>query len=524
MRSLRVQLRLLELGLLLPVLVTGAFGLAYLKAVAAQRRAVEQAGLVLVRRAMDRIVAVASERGNEAAALLLAPVVRTRSPSARQALESMRRTTDSLRACRCGPIKEGAYFFYWVPSTGEFASSVPLPTAQDPRTLLRGTVAGIPRGARGIWGAGGMDSTGPWLIHFAKFAVDDRAEAVVGFDISMASWWRDTFQPAIVAARHELFPMLPSPERAIGIVLSNAGREVVGTTTRYAGPSASVDLIPGTGYTLEVTLNPTILPTVFAVANPPGYPLLAGALVASVLASVLALVLLRQMRRAMAQREAFVASISHELRTPLTEVLLHAESLHLHRDTPEANARAATSIVRETRRLIGLVENTLSIAGAGRVPNRDPAVILAAPVVRESLRCLEPAAADRRVRIEASLDEEARCSIDTVSLDRIVTNLVENAIRYGPEGQTVRVVLGRSPGGCRLEVGDEGPGVPLTERARIWEPFARGTAGRAATAGLGLGLAIIKHLVEAVGGKATVETGPAGGARFVISLPANAPA
>jgi signal transduction histidine kinase len=316
--------------------------------------------------------------------------------------------------------------------------------------------------------------------------------------------------------------MLPHPDTAFHAALLAGGAELAHAGHDHAGPSATVPIFPGGDFSLAVTLNPAILPVLLSAAAPPAWPVLVGALAASTLLSLIALLLLRQLRRTVARREAFVASISHELRTPLTEVLLHAESLHLDRQTPDAKARAATAIVRETRRLIGLVENALTFAGAGRSREAPPRGLLsAAEVIRQSLRSLEPAMAHREARVSLALEEMADSPIDPTSLDRIVTNLVENALRYGPAGQTIRVGLARANGAVQLTVDDEGPGIPAGERARIWDPFQRGAAawGNAA-GGVGLGLAIVRHLAELSGGSARATTAPGGGARFVVTLPA----
>jgi signal transduction histidine kinase len=106
------------------------------------------------------------------------------------------------------------------------------------------------------------------------------------------------------------------------------------------------------------------------------------------------------------------------------------------------------------------------------------------------------------------------------SLDRVVTNLIENGLRYGPEGQMVRVALAQDSGGLRIEVDDQGPGVAISERSRVWEPFARGGAARnGGASGVGLGLAIVRHLVESAGGSVSIDDSPTGGARFGVTLP-----
>jgi signal transduction histidine kinase len=114
----------------------------------------------------------------------------------------------------------------------------------------------------------------------------------------------------------------------------------------------------------------------------------------------------------------------------------------------------------------------------------------------------------------------------------IIINIIENALKFGPEGQTVTVTLDlerrAAPGGAgdllRLSVDDEGPGVPPAERDRIWQPFVRLAEGGTAPAGTGLGLSVVRQLVAERGGRWSVCDVPGRGARFRVELPLAAPA
>jgi signal transduction histidine kinase len=102
-----------------------------------------------------------------------------------------------------------------------------------------------------------------------------------------------------------------------------------------------------------------------------------------------------------------------------------------------------------------------------------------------------------------------------------VINLLDNAGKYGPAGQTVRVSVTRNNGAARLTVTDEGPGVPVQEQRRIWRPYRRlARPVEAALPGTGIGLAVVAQLAEQHGGRAWVENAEGGGARFIIELPA----
>lgn len=231
-----------------------------------------------------------------------------------------------------------------------------------------------------------------------------------------------------------------------------------------------------------------------------------------------------QMRREVlfARRQSdFVSGVSHELRTPLAQIRLFGETLLLGRvRTPEEGRRAAEVIVQEARRLSGLVDTVLLFSRLERQALslvREHAHLpgLLADVVQS----FRPFADARQARIDcaAPADDPPR-AVDVGVVRQIVLNLLDNAVKYGPHGQTIRVRLTGSARVVTIEVEDEGPGVALEEEARIWEPFWR--APGSAEGGSGLGLAIVRDLARRHGGEATVSRGDHGGARFAVRLDA----
>ncbi len=121
--------------------------------------------------------------------------------------------------------------------------------------------------------------------------------------------------------------------------------------------------------------------------------------------------------------------------------------------------------------------------------------------------------------------------VDAAAVRQIVINFIENALKFGPDGQTVTVTLdlerpasGGAGGLLRLSVDDEGPGVPPADRDRIWQPFVRLAEGGSAPAGTGLGLSVVRQLVAELGGRWSVCDAPGRGARFRVELPLAAPA
>jgi signal transduction histidine kinase len=110
--------------------------------------------------------------------------------------------------------------------------------------------------------------------------------------------------------------------------------------------------------------------------------------------------------------------------------------------------------------------------------------------------------------------------VDSAAFRQLLLNLLDNAVKYGPAGQTITVSVERTGVGARVTVADQGPGVPPTERAVIWEPFRRGTSSASlSVGGGGIGLSIVRDVVEQHGGTVRVEGVPRGGAAFVIELP-----
>ena len=131
-----------------------------------------------------------------------------------------------------------------------------------------------------------------------------------------------------------------------------------------------------------------------------------------------------------------------------------------------------------------------------------------------------PLARERSVTVETDLEPGLTAAIDSLALRQIVLNFLENAVKYGPVGQTVRVSAHGVDQRARIAVEDRAPGVPLSERESVWQPFLRGAAASANTTGSGIGLAVVRDLVFQHGGRYTVEDGAGGaGARFVVEFP-----
>jgi signal transduction histidine kinase len=276
------------------------------------------------------------------------------------------------------------------------------------------------------------------------------------------------------------------------------------------------------GFRFDVAINPAVVDRLLIGGLPPSrLPLLLGLFV--IAAGFLALLIhqLRRQQELIRLRTEFVSGVSHELRTPLAQILLLAELLrHNKIPTDDGRQKSLRIIDQEARRLTFLVESILNFSKLerGRV---SPAPTDVGAEVEEIVTAFEPLAAAKQVTVERALQPDLVASVDRGALRQVLLNLLDNAVRYGPPGQTVRVRTGASNGTWELVVEDQGLGIPVGERDRVFESYyrmKRDTSG--ATGGSGIGLAVVRGLVEQHGGTVRVQGASSGqGARFVVTLP-----
>lgn len=230
---------------------------------------------------------------------------------------------------------------------------------------------------------------------------------------------------------------------------------------------------------------------------------------------------LKQLERT---REEFVANVSHELRTPLSMIKGYVETLlDGARHDPEVAEKFLRTVERNTRRLDALIQDLLAISEleSGRVRLSLGSVRLG-DVVERVLSDFKTRAAARDVKL-LNEAEDLAVTADEGRLQQVLTNLVDNAIKYGSAGGAV-TVGGRAIEGGKVEVSvrDDGPGIPPESLERVFERFYRVDKARSREqGGTGLGLSIVKHIVQSHGGSvwATSELGK--GTTFFFTLPAN---
>jgi signal transduction histidine kinase len=236
------------------------------------------------------------------------------------------------------------------------------------------------------------------------------------------------------------------------------------------------------------------------------------------------LLLLRREHRLARLREDFVSGVSHELRTPLTQIRMLSELLESGGFHSEAERARATEVIhREALRLTNLVDNVLEFARLRRPARAGPqAPVSLSRVAYELADAFAPLLQGPSHRLEVVVSEDLEVPGDRDAVARVLRNLLENAVKYGPPGQTIRLTIDRADGtdAARVTVDDQGPGVPPGERARVWAPYYRLDRDRNTPAGgSGLGLAVVAQLASRLGGRSWVEDAPGGGARFGVEFP-----
>lgn len=347
----------------------------------------------------------------------------------------------------------------------------------------------------------------------------------VGFEILLSDYRRIVLLPApgrTQAFFDRVYDSLPE-KRPAGVLNPIAVTVVTGDSIPLLTFNAPIEegwtmgdvALPAFSAHLAVTVGPQAVPYLM----PGGYPAAPGPRVAAVI--LLALLLLAgtaiivwRTLSVSRMREDFTNAVSHELRTPLANIHLYAETLLLERVTEPAARRAALeTITRETRRLGDMVENVLASARIARSEESlNPRPDQLGRIVHEVLDAFKPVLVNRRIAVDFDLVGDDTATIDADAVRRILVNLLDNAIRHGPDAQQLRIVVDHDGAKVLMIVQDEGPGIPERDRERVWEPFMRGASG-----GSGLGLAVVRHLARLHGGDATVGQGSSG-ARIEVRL------
>ncbi len=219
-------------------------------------------------------------------------------------------------------------------------------------------------------------------------------------------------------------------------------------------------------------------------------------------------------------RQEFLSNVSHELRTPLTAILAFIETLE-RGDIAAADSQRFLAIIRRNAtRMHGLIDDILELSAieAGNIAVQTEEIHLR-HLVNDVITSLTSSAANREVAVENRVGEDVRVLADPPRLEQMLTNLIDNAIKFNRSGGRVTV---RHENGSRdkIFVDDSGEGIPTQHLQRLFERFYRVDRARSRElGGTGLGLAIVKHLARAHGGDVAVESTLGAGSTFVIELP-----
>jgi signal transduction histidine kinase len=336
--------------------------------------------------------------------------------------------------------------------------------------------------------------------------------------------FRPAFQSLRVIPRHLLSVVSQNDEFMSLDLETREGQVLFSTTPPYPdGPSNVLNLptLRG-GLIVRAHLNPGIKDALIPGGIPPRVPVREVGLIGLSLALLIAIAALGLRVGALARlRSDLTSSVTHELRTPLTQIRLAAETVLLGRSpNPEAQRRSLASIVDETKRLQQLIDNLLHFSRAERQSTRvqvEPVELRR--VVERAAGDLAPLVAGRGIVLLVDIPDNLVVQGNANALRQIVLNLLDNGARYGPDRQTITVGAETRDGQVELWVEDRGPGVPVADRQRVWNAFVRLDRDRdSVVTGTGLGLTVVRELVEAQGGGCWIEGASGPGARVVVRL------
>lgn len=241
----------------------------------------------------------------------------------------------------------------------------------------------------------------------------------------------------------------------------------------------------------------------------------------SALLMIVALVLLYRERSLAYLRSDFVSRVSHELRTPLAQIMMFAQTLLLDRvRNDEDRKRSLVVIDKEAQRLSHLVDNILQFS---RVERGQFDVNLVRkplyPLVREIADQFRPMMKEGRLVISSDVNDDVEVQMDVDAFRQMFVNLLDNAVKYSPNGEDVDISLSKTEDRIDLAIEDRGPGVPKKEQRRIWEPYYRATdVAHNAVGGTGIGLAVVNELARLQAAYVGMTERQGGGSRFVIGF------
>ncbi|CAB4332990.1 unannotated protein [freshwater metagenome] len=228
-----------------------------------------------------------------------------------------------------------------------------------------------------------------------------------------------------------------------------------------------------------------------------------------------------ELRRLDSIRRDFVANISHELKTPIGALSILSEAVLGASDDPEAVTKFSSRMLVETKRLTDLVQEIINLS---RLQDEDPLknaqVLNVSDIINEAIDSSRLSAESRDITLVFGAADKSEVLGDRAQIEMAVSNLIENAINYSPNGTQIGIGLNCDDGLVKISVSDQGLGIAEKDLERIFERFYRVDPARSrATGGTGLGLSIVKHVVTNHGGDVSVWSAEGSGSTFTIRLP-----
>ncbi len=225
--------------------------------------------------------------------------------------------------------------------------------------------------------------------------------------------------------------------------------------------------------------------------------------------------------RALRVRRQFVAHASHELKSPVAGIQALAEAIvRAARDDPRRTEEFAEKLLSETARVAKLISDLLDLSRIEDPASFSTAAVDLSELSRREAHEISARAEAKRLRLGVEVEDDVWTQGDEQQLLLLIRNLLDNAIRYTPEGGCVELRARRENGHAVISVTDDGIGIPLKAQARVFERFYRVDEGRSRDhGGTGLGLAIVRHVADLYGGRVEVESQFGEGATFTAYLP-----
>jgi signal transduction histidine kinase len=364
------------------------------------------------------------------------------------------------------------------------------------------------------------------LAYSVKYAEHRAPIAAYGIR-TCGDYLASSLLPTVIARRALLPSSLTgglSNDSLIAIVAYDpSGRTVFQSghdqVSRY---TADAPLTQAAGLRVRASIRPRAVELLAFGALPQSrVPILVGLLTLTAAMIAVTVLQLKREHELSRLRSDFISSVSHELRTPLSQILLFAETLSLGRVRTEDERSSATDvIVQEGRRLMHLVENILHFSRAERRMTRlGPETLDLDAAIQSIVDDWMPLAQASDIRVRMELGGDVHAVADRSALKQMLLNLLDNAAKYGPYSQTVTVGTAVADGKARFWVDDQGEGIPLGERERVWDSFYRmDRHANSSVAGSGIGLYVVRELARLHGGDAWVEDSSGGGSRFLVEI------